>query len=217
MATDYEALARQFGGQAAAPAPAPTPAPTAATSVPATDYAAMAAQFGGQAEPAKMGFFESVGEMVTGSRRATPETQALPEWTGMPELNQMSMASFKSALGSLLSSPKETVKILQANFPGMQVRQDAKGNYILRSSVDQKEYAIPPGFSVGDIPRALGGFLAFTPAGRAATIPGAAAAGAGTQAVIEATQAGTGGQFDTGEVVTAGVTGGAGQVALQRV
>lgn len=217
MATDYEALARQFGGQAAAPAPAPTPAPTAATSVPATDYAAMAAQFGGQAEPAKMGFFESVGEMVTGSRRATPETQALPEWTGMPELNQMSMASFKSALGSLLSSPKETVKILQANFPGMQVRQDAKGNYILRSSVDQKEYAIPPGFSVGDIPRALGGFLAFTPAGRAATIPGAAAAGAGTQAVIEATQAGTGGQFDTGEVVTAGVTGGAGQVAQRAV
>lgn len=217
MATDYEALARQFGGQAAAPAPAPTPAPTAATSVPATDYAAMAAQFGGQAEPAKMGFFESVGEMVTGSRRATPETQALPEWTGMPELNQMSMASFKSALGSLLSSPKETVKILQANFPGMQVRQDAKGNYILRSSVDQKEYAIPPGFSVGDIPRALGGFLAFTPAGRAATIPGAAAAGAGTQAVIEATQAGTGGQFDAGEVVTAGVTGGAGQVAQRAV
>ena len=177
----------------------------------------MAAQFGGQAEPAKMGFFESVGEMVTGSRRATPETQALPEWTGMPELNQMSMASFKSALGSLLSSPKETVQILQANFPGMQVRQDAKGNYILRSSVDQKEYAIPPGFSVGDIPRALGGFLAFTPAGRTATIPGAVAAGAGTQAVIEATQAGTGGQFDTGEVVTAGLTGGAGQVAQRAV
>lgn len=217
MATDYEALARQFGGQAAAPAPAPTPAPAAAPAAPATDYAAMAAQFGGQAEPAKMGFFESVGEMVTGSRRATPETQALPEWTGMPELNQMSMASFKSALGSLLSSPKETVQILQANFPGMQVRQDAKGNYILRSSVDQKEYAIPPGFSVGDIPRALGGFLAFTPAGRTATIPGAVAAGAGTQAVIEATQAGTGGQFDTGEVVTAGLTGGAGQVAQRAV
>jgi hypothetical protein len=217
MATDYEALARQFGGQAAAPAPAPTPAPTAAPAATATDYAAMAAQFGGQAEPAKMGFFESVGEMVTGSRRATPETQALPEWTGMPELNQMSMASFKSALGSLLSSPKETVQILQANFPGLQVRQDAKGNYILRSSVDQKEYAIPPGFSVGDIPRALGGFLAFTPAGRAATIPGAVASGAGTQAVIEATQAGTGGQFDTGEVVTAGVAGGAGQVAQRAI
>lgn len=240
MATDYEALARQFGGQVAGPAPAPAPAaapaarpapvaapvpapaapavapvaaPTAAA--PATDFAALAAQFGGQAEPPKMGFLESVGEMVTGSRRATQATQTLPEWTAMPELNQMSVASFKTALGTLLSNPSETVQILQANFPGVQVRQDEKGNFILRSSVNQQEYAIPPGISVGDIPRILGGFLAFTPAGRATTIPGAVAAGAGTQAVIEATQAGTGGRFDTGEVVTAGAAGGAGQV-LQR-
>lgn len=218
MATDYAALARQFGGTAtspAAPAPAsPAPAPAAA---PAVDYAAMATQFGGQAEPQKMGFFESVGEMVTGARRATPETQALPEWTGMPELNQMSVASLKSALGTLVSNPQETVQILKANFPGIEARQDAKGNFILKSSVDQKEYAIPPGFSVGDIPRALGGLLAFTPAGRATTLPGAVAAGAGTQAVIEATQAGTGGRFDTGEVVTAGAAGGAGQVVQRAV
>jgi hypothetical protein len=242
MATDYEALARQFGGQAAgpAPAPAPTPAPAAAArpapvaapvpaptaqaaapvaapaaAAPATDFAALAAQFGGQAEPPKMGFLESVGEMVTGTRRATQATQTLPEWTAMPELNQMSVASFKTALGTLLSNPSETVQILQANFPGVQVRQDEKGNFILRSSVNQQEYAIPPGISVGDIPRILGGFLAFTPAGRATTIPGAVAAGAGTQAVIEATQAGTGGRFDTGEVGMAGAAGGAGQV-LQR-
>lgn len=162
-----------------------------------------------------MGFLESVGEMVTGSRRATQATQTLPEWTAMPELNQMSVASFKTALGTLLSNPSETVQILQANFPGVQVRQDENGNFILRSSVNQQEYAIPPGISVGDIPRILGGFLAFTPAGRATTIPGAVSAGAGTQAVIEATQAGTGGRFDTGEVGMAGVAGGAGQV-LQR-
>lgn len=240
MATDYEALARQFGGQVAGPAPtpapaaapaarpapvaAPVPAPAApavapvaapAAAAPATDFAALAAQFGGQAEPPKMGFLESVGEMVTGTRRATQATQTLPEWTAMPELNQMSVSSFKTALGTLLSNPNETVQILQANFPGVQVRQDEKGNFILRSSVNQQEYAIPPGISVGDIPRILGGFLAFTPAGRATTIPGAVAAGAGTQAVIEATQAGTGGRFDTGEVGMAGVAGGAGQV-LQR-
>lgn len=224
MATDYEALARQFGGQAAGPAAAPAPAPAAAAAAapvaapaaaPATDLAALSAQFGGRAEPPKMGLLESVGEMVTGSRRATQATQTLPEWTAMPELNQMSVASFKTALGTLLSNPAETVQILQANFPGVQVRQDEKGNFILRSSADQKEYAIPPGISVGDIPRILGGFLAFTPAGRATTIPGAVAAGAGTQAVIEATQAGTGGRFDTGEVGMAGAAGGAGQV-LQR-
>lgn len=190
-----------------------TPATASATPMSPEEWAV--SQFGGQAEPQKMGFLESVGEMVTGSRRATQATQTLPEWTAMPELNQMSVASFKTALGTLLSNPAETVKILQANFPGVQMRQDEKGNFIMRSSVNQQEYAIPPGISVGDIPRILGGFLAFTPAGRATTIPGAVAAGAGTQAVVEATQAGTGGRFDTGEVATAGVAGGAGQV-LQR-
>jgi hypothetical protein len=164
----------------------------------------------------KMGFFEGLVEQVTGRARATPETQALPEWTSMPELNQMSVASFKTALGTLLSNPKETVQILQANFPGVQIRQDAKGNYLLRSSVDQKEYAIPPGFTMGDIPRAAGGIAAFTPAGRAMTIPGAIVAGGATQAAIEATQAATGGEFNKGEVVTAAVTGPAGQI-LQRV
>ena len=161
------------------------------------------------------GFFAGIVESVTGTQRATPETQALPEWTSMPELNQMSVASFKTALGTLVSNPNETVQILQANFPGVQVRQDAKGNFLLRSSIDQKEYAIPPGFSMGDVPRALGGLLSFTPAGRARTVAGAGLAGAGTQAVIEGTQAGTGGTFDTKEVALAGVTGAGGQAVAQ--
>jgi hypothetical protein len=185
------AAIRAGGGTAALEAPAPAP-------------------------EKQTGFLAGIAESITGRARATPETQALPEWTSMPELNQMSVASFKTALGTLMSNPKETVQILQANFPGVQVRQDAKGNYLMRSSVDQKEYAIPPGFTMGDIPRAAGAVAAFTPAGRAATIPGAIVAGGATQAAIEATQAGTGGKFDTGEVVTAAATGPAGQI-LQRV
>ena len=202
---------------ASAPAaPAATPA-----SAPVSPEAWLASQTpAAPVKPPQLGFFEGLVESVTGSRRATPETQALPEWTSMPELNQMSVASFKTALGSLLSNPKETVQILQANFPGVQVRQDAKGNYLLRSSVDQKEYAIPPGFSMGDIPRAIGGLAAFTPAGAARTIPGAIAAGAGTQAAIEASQAATGGGTglaDVGEVALAGALGPAGQIVQRAV
>jgi len=200
--------------QQAAPA-APAPAPMATAPAAATAAAPMSPEQWAASQP-KMGFFEGLAEQVTGRARATPETQTLPEWTSMPELNQMSVASFKTALGTLLSNPKETVQILQANFPGVQIRQDAKGNYLMRSSIDQKEYAIPPGFTMGDIPRAAGGIAAFTPAGRAMTIPGAIVAGGATQAAIEASQAATGGKFDTGEVVTAAVTGPAGQI-LQRV
>ena len=191
-------------------------APAASAPVPTAPAAAPMSPEQWAASQPKMGFFEGLVESVTGTARATPETQAMPEWTSMPELNQMSVASFKTALGSLLSNPKETVQILQANFPGVQVRQDAKGNYLLRSSVDQKEYAIPPGFSMGDIPRAIGGLAAFTPAGRAATIPGAIIGAGATQAAIEATQAGTGGSFNPLDVAVAAGTGPVGQV-LQRV
>ena len=207
-----EWLASQTG-QTAPVASAPASATPTAT---APAAAPMSPEQWAASQPKPMGFFEGLVESVTGRARATPETQALPEWTSMPELNQMSVASFKTALGTLLSNPKETVQILQANFPGVQIRQDAKGNYLMRSSIDQKEYAIPPGFTMGDIPRAAGGIAAFTPAGRAMTIPGAIIGAGATQAAIEATQAGTGGKFDTGEVVTAAATGPAGQI-LQRV
>lgn len=191
----------------AAPAPAPTAAAPAAAPMSPDQWAA--------SQPKPMGFLEGIAESVTGRARATPETKALPEWTSMPELNQMSVASFKTALGTLMSNPKETVQILQANFPGVQVRQDAKGNYLMRSSVDQKEYAIPPGFTMGDIPRAAGAVAAFTPAGRAATIPGAIVAGGATQAAIETSQAATGGEFSPTEVGIAAATGPLGQI-IQR-
>lgn len=160
--------------------------------------------------PAKpeMGFFEGLKEHITGTQRTTPESQTLPEWTGMPELNQLSWASAKTGLGTLLSNPKETVQVIKANFPDTEIRQDEKGNYILKSSIDQKEYVIPPGFSIGDIPRAAGGIAAFTPAGRTTSILGGVTAGAGTQTAIEASQAATGGQFNAEDVAMAGAAGG---------
>jgi hypothetical protein len=162
-----------------------------------------------------LGILGGIREAVTGTERATPTTEALPDWASMPELNTFSMASFKSALGTMMSSPQETVQIIQANFPGVKVAQDEKGNFVLQSSIDGQLYAIKPGFQVSDIPRAGGAVAAFTPAGRAATIPGAVVAGGATQAGIEATQAATGGRFDTGEVALAGALGGAGQAVTR--
>lgn len=154
--------------------------------------------------PKEVGMIDALKESITGGERATPETQALPDWATMPELNQASMASFKTGVGTLLSNPGETAQIIKANFPGAQIDQDAKGSYLITSSVDGKQYAIKPGFSVSDIPRAVGALAAFTPAGRVATIPGMALAGAATQGVIEATQSATGGEFNPGDVALAG-------------
>ena len=157
------------------------------------------------------GILGNIAEQITGNQRATPETQALTDWTGMPELNELSVRGMKTGLGTLMSNPAETVQVIQANFPGVQIRQDEKGNFLLRSSLDQKEYAIKPGFQVGDIPRAGAAIAAFTPAGRAATIPGAAIGAAATQGIIEGTQAATGGEFNPKEVAYAGMGGAAGQ------
>jgi hypothetical protein len=153
-----------------------------------------------------LGFFGNIREAITGTERATVETETLPEWTSMPELNELSVASAKTGLGTLLSNPKETVQIIQANFPGVNARVDEKGNFILQSSIDSKEYAIPPGFSLGDIPRAAGALAAFTPAGRATTIPGMIAGAAATQTGIEASQRLTGGTADPADIALAGAT-----------
>ena len=149
-----------------------------------------------------LGVLGGIREAITGTERETPTTQALPDWASMPELNTFSMASFKSALGTMMTNPQETVQVIQSNFPGVQVSQDEKGNFVLQSSIDGQMYAIKPGFQVSDIPRAAGALAAFTPAGRATTLPGMAAGAGATQAAIEATQAATGGRFDAGEVAT---------------
>jgi hypothetical protein len=165
----------------------------------------------------ELGFFEGIGEQITGTQRATPTTQLLPDWVAMPELNTLSMASFKSGLGTILTNPEETVQVIKSNFPDVQVSQDEKGNFVLQSSIDGQQYVIKPGFQLSDIPRAAAGMAAFTPAGRVATIPAAIGAGAGTQALIEGTQLATGGEFSPTEVLAAGAMGGAVPLASRAV
>jgi len=157
--------------------------------------------------PEQPGMVDRIKDVFTGNLRASGETATLPEWTGMPELNQLSAASAKTGLGTMFAPTDEAVKIIQAQFPGVTVRQDEMGNPILKSSVDGKEYAVPPGLAVGDIPRVIGAVGAFTPAGRATSLGGMAAGGAATQAAIEGTQAATGGDFNKTDVALAGAAG----------
>jgi hypothetical protein len=172
----------------------------------------------------KMGFFESLAESVTGSRRSSsPEVAAaLSEKRtiyNMPETNQMSFGLLKSALGGLMAGSEERAKIFAANFPGLTYRLDAQGTVFMRSPTDGKEYVIEPGVTLQDVPRGGAALAAFTPAGRTATIPGAIIGAGATQAAIEASQAATGGGTgltDLAEIGIAAGTGPVGQV-LQRV
>lgn len=153
-----------------------------------------------------MGIVESIVESATGSERSTPEIEATADWTTMPELNELSIAGARTGIGTMFTSPEESVKIIQANYPGVEVRQDEKGNYILRSQ-DGKDYGIKPGFRFSDVPRAVGGILAFTPAGRAATFTGAALKSGATQAAIEGTEFAAGGEFNAQPILMATAAG----------
>lgn len=153
-----------------------------------------------------MGFVEGLVESATGSERSTPEIEAVDDWTTMPELNELSIAGARTGIGTMFTSPEESVKIIQANYPGVEVRQDSKGNYILRSQ-DGKDYGIKPGFRFSDVPRAVGGILAFTPAGRAATFTGAALKSGATQTAIEGTEFAAGGEFNPQPIIMATAAG----------
>lgn len=149
-------------------------------------------------------------ESVTGSERATATTEALPDWVEMPELQQLfSIPSFKANLGTLFGGgPQEIAQIVQSNFPGTKVFQDAKGNYILQSPSTGKQYAIKPGFQVSDVPRLIGTILLGSEGIGARGAMGVAGREALMQTGIEGTQAITGGTFNPEDIAMAGVGGG---------
>lgn len=155
----------------------------------------------------------AVLNMFTGDDRKTVETQGMKDWAEMPEMNQPSFASFKTALGTMLTGADETAQVIKANAPNVGIRKDEKGNYIFKSAIDGQDYAYKPGFQVSDIPRAAAGMLSFGPAGAAKTIGGAVLKSGATQTGIEASQVGAGGNFDPSEVGVSAATGGAFQTA----
>ena len=174
-------------------------------------------QLAAQAPAVNPGMLAAISEAFTGKARKTKEIEALPDWrTNMPEFSLgQGLPAIKAAIGTMMTNADETVKILQSNFPDVSARQDEKGNYILKSGIDQKEYAIKPGFRASDIPRAVFQVLSFLPAGKATSLLGAAASNAATQAAIEASQSATGGEFNTSEVGIAGALGAAGEAAAR--
>lgn len=158
----------------------------------------------------ELGFFEGIAESFTGERRSTPEIEALPDIGNIPELSEFSLRGLKTALGRVGASIPEMVSVFKEQFPGIQVRQDQKGNYILKSSLDQKEYAIKPGFQVSDIPRAITGMLAFTPAGRGAGVLSQMGRAAATETGIQGIQSAVGGEFNPEDIAMSTVMQGVG-------
>lgn len=160
-------------------------------------------------------------EMVTGTERTTPEMEQLDEIGNAPELNEMSMSALKASFGLLATGDTEKAKgVISTQIPSATFKEDEKGNTIV--NLPSGSYALnKPGISPQDIARLGFGMAAFSPAGKAATIPkeigkraavGSGAAGATELGLQSATEQLGGGPVDAGEVALASAFGGGGQL-----
>ena len=163
-----------------------------------------------QAAEPEPGFFD----FFTGESKQTERIKGLKEIGSAPELNEMSMRAFKASAGLLSTGDTESLKGILAAQYGDKVsfEDDEKGNTIVK--FPSGEYTLnEPGLSGQDLIRSASDMLAFTPAGRAATIPLAVGKSAATQAAIEGVEAGLGGDFTPENIALAGGLGGAGKAA----
>ena len=160
-----------------------------------------------QAEPSNdVGF---VQDIFTGENRMTPKLEGLPDLGSAPELNEMSVRAFKSALGAMTTGDEKELTAIMKKQYGNEVdfTKDEKGNVIVK--FPSGEYPLnKPGFSPQDIPKTVADMTLFGRAAKAKTITGAVTANAAVQGAIEAVSERLGGTFDENKVMMAGLLGG---------
>lgn len=159
------------------------------------------------------GIADEIKDALEAKDKQTKEIQSLPDWSNMPEykgnVKEQDLYDIwrtaKTIGTTLFSDAEETKSLISGIWPTVEVRQDRKGNYIFKSGVDGKEYALKPEVTTNDIGRLMVGGSVFGPAARTGGLVAGPAIAAGTQTAIEAAQASEGGTFDTENVLLAGL------------
>ena len=163
-------------------------------------------------QPEEAGFMQGVSDAFTGADRMTPEMESMGEIGSAPEINEMSWGAFKTSLGLLTTGDEEKAQaVIQQNILEAKFTKDSKGNVIV--NLPSGQYALnSPGLSAQDMLRGAFTMAAFTPAGRAGSLGGAAAGAAATEAGMQAaTQQVGGGDISPSEIALAGGLGAAGK------
>ncbi|MBY5300759.1 injection protein [Citrobacter freundii] len=137
------------------------------------------------------GLGAAMRDAVTGESRMTPEMENLQNVGSAPELNSLSTDALRAGWGQLFGSDASQEKILQSM--GGKIRQDEKGNSIV--TLPSGEYALnKPGLSPQDVTSFLANALAFTPAGRAGSVAGAALKSGATDLALQGVTQAAGGE-----------------------
>lgn len=144
-----------------------------------------------------------IKEAVTGEKRRTAETEAAPDWSQIPEWEDL--GTLKN-IAAAAASPREALQILQSNFPGMKVREDEKGNLFAFSPKAGKEFAVKPGLDFGDVVRAGAVLPIYAATAATGGLPAIMGKEALVQTGVEAAQAGSGGEFNPTDIALAAAT-----------
>jgi hypothetical protein len=141
---------------------------------------------------------QSLTDPITGASKMTPEIEGMPDISGLPEINQItSWPAWMNFFGTLTATnPEEALKVFQSNFPDTPMRQDAKGNWIVTSKIDGKDYAFQPGLSKNEVNRAVGGGALFAATGGSGGVVPAMIGGLATSTGLETAKAMQGGDFN---------------------
>ena len=142
-------------------------------------------------------------EAVTGDKRRTAETEAAPDWSQIPEWEDL--GTLKN-IAAAAASPREALQILQSNFPGMKVREDEKGNLFAFSPKAGKEFAVKPGLDFGDVVRAGAMLPIYAATAATGGLPAVMAKEAAVQTGVELAQTGSGGEFNPTDIALAAAT-----------
>ena len=105
------------------------------------------------------GFFKQAAELITGSERATEQTEELPELAMSGLLAGSDMLTGVKVVPAILTagSTEEIANILTSNYPEIGIQQDRKGNMIAYNNKTGKRAVInKPGFSTQDAASLLG-------------------------------------------------------------
>lgn len=199
-----EVLQKQF--------PVQTPPPAIARPVSTGGRSARARADGGD------DVFVQLKKAVTGEERRTPVTDQLPELQESGLLSDNPVAAAKLAPVLLTTTdPEEIAKIITSSVPNVVAtyNKDAAGRVfpiLTNRNTGAQTIINRPGLTGMDVLQGLGLGAAYTPAGAARTVAGAAGKAALTESALQGGQAATGGEFDVEDVALATTFGTGGKV-----
>lgn len=169
-----------------------------------------------------------ITEAFTGAQRATPQTEALPEFMRTEDVQSLTKrglgTQIKLSAGLLTTlSPEGQMNVIKESIPEATFEQDEKGNIIVDVG-GNKSVLNKPGMSISDVERAISTMIMFAPASKLANLGksllarfgigaiGAAATEAGRQVVSGL--AGSQEEISPGEIALAGGISGVAETAV---